>query len=69
MTITFKLKIRRQKSQQQPAETFTKNRRLSIPHIKKHKYLKTTEGIVRPSFRERAGHLDTIMYWWSLVTL
>jgi hypothetical protein len=44
------------------AETFTKKRRLSIPHVKKYKYLKTTEGTVRPSFRGKAGHLDTIMY-------
>jgi len=43
-------------------ETFTKNGRLSIPQVKKYKYLKTTEGIVTPNFRGKAGHLDTIMY-------
>jgi len=61
-TFTFKSKILRQKSQKQLAETFTKNRRLLIPHVKIYKYLKTTEGIVRPSFRERAGHLASLLH-------
>jgi hypothetical protein len=43
-------------------ETFTKNRRLSIPQVKKYKYLKTTEETVTPNIRGKAGHLDSIMY-------